>query len=196
MQLLQEQPNEDKMPIGYWIRRLQAAERNYSTAETECLAISWSMLSLRAYLQGQRFTIRTELEPLRLVLNLSDATGRLDRWRLRLAEFDYVCEYRPGVENNVADGVSRLGTTGGDTGPVEDEVPCFLITPSGQDLSDEDENAGHLKGLWDDEFHDKIMMPEVLAIVPSQRSFPLFQPLAVVLDLAGSSRGTLVRKIP
>ena len=52
-------------------------------------------------------------EPLCWVLNLSSATGRLARWRLRLAEFDYVCQYRPGVKNNVADGVSRLRTTGG-----------------------------------------------------------------------------------
>ena len=31
--LLQQQPNADKTPIGYWSRSLQAAERNYSTTE-------------------------------------------------------------------------------------------------------------------------------------------------------------------
>ena len=85
-----------------------------------------------------------------------------------MAEFDYVCEYRPRVKNNVADGVSGLRTTAGDTGPVEEEVPCFVITPSGQDLSDEEETVAHLKGVWDDGFHDKIMMPEGLAIGQEQ----------------------------
>jgi hypothetical protein len=41
-------------------------------------------------------------------MNLSNAQGRLARWRLRLAEFDFQVEYRPGSSNHAADTMSRL----------------------------------------------------------------------------------------
>jgi hypothetical protein len=47
-------------------------------------------------------------QALRWVMNLSDAQGRLARWRLRLAEFDFQVEYRPGSLNHGADTIARL----------------------------------------------------------------------------------------
>jgi hypothetical protein len=41
-------------------------------------------------------------------MNLSDAQGRLARWRLRLAEFDFKVEYNPGSAQHAADALSRL----------------------------------------------------------------------------------------
>jgi RNase H-like domain found in reverse transcriptase len=86
--LLREQPDGTQKPIGYWSRGLTSAEKNYSTTEKECLAIVWAILHLRPYLEGQNFIIRTDHHSLRWVLNLSDAQGRLARWRIRLLEFD------------------------------------------------------------------------------------------------------------
>ena len=125
--LLQEQPEGGTRPVGYWSRALTDAERNYTTTEKECLAVVWSILTLRPYLYGSAFNLRTDHEALRWVLNLADSSGRLARWRLRLAEYDYEVQYRPGVKHQLADGVSRLRTDGGDTAPVDDEVPCFAV---------------------------------------------------------------------
>jgi RNase H-like domain found in reverse transcriptase len=108
--LFQEQVSGPKLPLWYWSSSLNPAEWNYSTTEKECLAIVWAILQLRPYLEGQRFLILTDHHSLRWVLNLSDAQGRLARWRLRLLEFDFEVEYSPGKEHHGADNMSRLQT--------------------------------------------------------------------------------------
>jgi hypothetical protein len=48
--LLQEQPDGKPLPLGYWSRTLNTAERNYSSTEKKCLAIVWAVNHLRHYL--------------------------------------------------------------------------------------------------------------------------------------------------
>jgi RNase H-like domain found in reverse transcriptase len=123
--LCQEHPDGLRHPIGYWSRSLNAAERNYSTTEKECLAIVWAILTLRPYLEGQRFLVRTDHHSLRWVLNLADAQGRLARWRLRLLEFDLEVEYAPGKEHHAADTMSRLLPPACIEPPLDTTIPCF-----------------------------------------------------------------------
>jgi RNase H-like domain found in reverse transcriptase len=77
--LLQEQPDGQTLPLGYWSRTLNPAERNYSTTEKECLAIVSAVTHLRPYLEGKSFIVRTDHHALRRFMNLSDAQGRLVR---------------------------------------------------------------------------------------------------------------------
>jgi hypothetical protein len=145
--LSQEHPDGLRHPNGYWSRSLNPAERNYSTTEKEYLAIVWAILTLRPYLEGPRFLIRTDHHSLRWVLNLADAQGRLARWRLRLLEFYFEVEYSPGKEHHAADFMSRIspspraeetmGPMPVPLGPVTDNgaihpddlygVPCFPL---------------------------------------------------------------------
>ena len=108
--LLQEQEDKTWHPIGYFSTSLTDAERNYSASERECLAVVWGVLILRPYLLGTQFTVRTDQHALRWLLNLTNVSGRLARWRLRLAEYEFEVEYRPGVKHQLADGMSRLRT--------------------------------------------------------------------------------------
>jgi len=48
--LLQEQPDQSTRPVGYCSRSLNAAERNNSTTERECLAVVRASLLLRPYI--------------------------------------------------------------------------------------------------------------------------------------------------
>ena len=123
--LLQEQQDGALHPIGYWSRSLTTAEKNYSSTEKECLAIVWAVQHLRPYLEGQKFTIRTDHDALKWLLNLRDPRGRLARWSLRLQEYDFEIVYKPGKTHALADGPSRLLTKGLDKSNFDDEIPCL-----------------------------------------------------------------------
>ncbi len=128
--LLQEQEDGNLLPVGHWSRTLSQAERNYSATERECLGVVWSILHLRPYLERTRFTVRTDHHALKWALFVSNAEGRLAKWRLRLAEFDFDVIYRPGIKHQVFDALSRIETTGGECSILEDSVPClraFLV---------------------------------------------------------------------
>lgn len=125
--LLQRQPDDQTLPLGYWSRTLSSAERNYSTTEKECLAIVWAVTHLRPYLERTEFIVRTDHHALRWVMNLSDAQGRLARWRLRLAEFIFKVEYHPGAAHYAADAMSRLPHQPVPRDPIEDEIPVCTV---------------------------------------------------------------------
>jgi len=61
------------------------------------------------------------------MLHMDGAHGRLARWRLRLAEFDYVVQTRPGASHHAADTMSRLSTRAVDDGAIPDAVPCLAL---------------------------------------------------------------------
>ena len=125
--LLQEQENGEWKPVGYWSRTLNSAEKAYSPTERECLAVVWSVTKLRPYIEMTKFTVRTDHNALRWLMNIDDPTGRLIRWRLRLSEFDYTIAYRPGRVHQVSDALSRIPTEGVDTQPLDDDIPCLLV---------------------------------------------------------------------
>ena len=98
--LLQQQDEEkpnDWVPIGYWSKTLTDTERNYSTTECECYSVVWSVTKLRPYIERLTFTVRTDHDALRWLMTISDSTGSLVRWRLRLSEFDLTVKYHPGL---------------------------------------------------------------------------------------------------
>jgi hypothetical protein len=125
--LLQEQPEGPALPLGFWSRTLNSAERNYSTTEKECLAIVWAITHLRRYLEGVEFTVRIDHHALRWVMNLAEAQGRLFRWRLRLSEFTFKVEYSPGAIHHAADTMSRLPGTGAPSETIDVDIPVDLV---------------------------------------------------------------------
>ena len=144
------QKHEDGIhPVGYWSRTLNSAEKNYSATERECLALVWACQILRPYLEGISFIARTDHEVLKWLVSLTDTSGRLARWRLRLSEFTFTVEYKRGKENVAADALSRLPTTGLSNVDVEEDIPVYPIEcsmakrednyPCDDDIVDDDE---------------------------------------------------------
>jgi len=77
---------------------------------------------------------------------MDGAHGRLARWRLRLAEFDYVVQTRPGASHHAADTMSRISTPARDEGPIPDAVPCLALPNSSAAWQLPPETKGGLLG--------------------------------------------------
>ena len=125
--LLQQQDDGILHPVGYWSKSLSDTQRRYSTTEKECLSVFWAISLLRPYLEGTRFTVRTDHNSLTWILSITPSEGRLARWRLRLSEFDFDIQYRPGIKNVVPGALSRIETTGEDRTSLEEDIPTFLL---------------------------------------------------------------------
>ncbi len=96
--------------IEYASRTLNAAERNYTTTEKECLAIVWVIRKLRHNLIGARFTLETDHKPLEWLESSRTSRAhsqRLERWALELRAYDFDVVHKPGKSNLNADALSR-----------------------------------------------------------------------------------------
>ena len=94
---------------------------------------------VRLYLMYEKFTVFTDHSTLYWLLTIDDPSGRLIRWRLRLAEYDFDVKYKKGKINTEPDALSRLNTTAETiTHDDSDDIPVFSLDPV--QLKDEDNN--------------------------------------------------------
>jgi len=90
--------------------------------------------------------VRTDHAALKWMLHMDVAHGRLARWRLRLAEFDYVIQTRPGALHHAVDTMSRISTPAGNEGAITDAVPCLALPNSSAAWQLPPETKGGLLG--------------------------------------------------
>ena len=81
---------------------------NYSTTEKELLVVVFALDKFRSYILGSLVVVFTDHATLKYLLSKKDAKPRLIRWILLLQEFNITIKYKKGVENVVADHLSRL----------------------------------------------------------------------------------------
>ena len=110
--------------VYYASKTLNEAQRNYTTTEKELLAVVYALDKFRAYLIGVDIIIFTDHSALKYLLTMQNAKARLIRWVLLLQEFNLQIPDKKGVENVVADHLSRLTITHNTHNPpIYDEFP-------------------------------------------------------------------------
>ena len=105
--LTQKDDDGKEYVIAYASRSNNDAEAKYSSYEGECLAVVWAVAHFRPYLYGQSFTLVTDHQPLKWLMESDKLTGKLARWALLLQEYDFEVVHKAGIKNLDADGLSR-----------------------------------------------------------------------------------------
>ena len=128
---LQQRQNGVMRTIAYASMTFNHAQRNYSTIERELAALRWGIKSLRSFLFGIEFVVKTDHQPLVHLHNMRLVDSRLARTLTELADFNFTIEYTPGRYNEAADGLSRMYAE--KPGEVSEEATEEL--PAGLDLN-------------------------------------------------------------
>ena len=106
--MLGQRKNKQFQPIYYSSRTLNDTQQNYTTTEKELLAVVFAFEKFRSYLLLSKVVVYTDHAALKYLMAKKDAKPRLIRWILLLQEFDVEIRDKKGVENVVADHLSRL----------------------------------------------------------------------------------------
>lgn len=93
--LAQEFGNEEH-PILYISRKFSPSERKYSAIERECLALVHAVKKLHCYLDGRKFHVITDHQPLVWLQKNQYANARLTRWSLILQGYDFTVSHKAG----------------------------------------------------------------------------------------------------
>ena len=92
----------------YASKTLNDAQKNYTTTENELLPVVFALDKFTNYLLRTSIVIFNDHSVLKYLLNKKDAKARLIRWILLLQEFNIQIKDKQGVENVVADHLSRV----------------------------------------------------------------------------------------
>jgi len=106
--VLNQRVNGQLAPVAFYSKLLGTAERRYSTYEKECLAVVFGCERARSYLEHKEFELHCNNLALCWLFHKVKDMRRLGRWILRLAPFKFTVHHTKGVDNVVADSLSRM----------------------------------------------------------------------------------------
>ena len=108
--LLQAASQSDILhPVAYHSAKLKNHQRNYSTIEKEALALVLALQRFECYLHPSPEVIQvfTDHNPLAFLQNMKNKNQRILRWALLVQPFHLQIRHIKGVDNLIADTLSR-----------------------------------------------------------------------------------------
>jgi len=98
---------QGKRPITFLSKALMGKALHMSTYEKELFALVTAIQKWRPYLLGRPFVVKTDQQSLKFLLEQKVGTPFQQKWITKLLGYDFVVEYKKGVENRVVDALSK-----------------------------------------------------------------------------------------
>lgn len=117
---------QDQKPIAFLSKALGLRNQALSIYEREFLAVIVAVQKWKTYLQGHKFIIKTDQQALRHLLDQKSMNPTQQRWLTKLLGLHYEIQYKSGVENNVADALSRCPTFTSDCAAITTVTPMWI----------------------------------------------------------------------
>lgn len=96
--------------LAFFSHALPPTHRLKAIYERELITIVLAVQKWQPYLLGRRFTIRTDQKSLKFLLEQRIIAREYQKWVAKLIGYDFVIEYKKGLENTIADALSRILT--------------------------------------------------------------------------------------
>ena len=93
-------------PVAFASKSLNKFQLRWSVIQKEAYGIFYSCMYLQSLLRDRLFKTSTDHRNLLFIKEASNPM--IVRWHMKLSEFSFTLEFIPGVENDVADAMSRL----------------------------------------------------------------------------------------
>nr|CAD1820600.1 unnamed protein product [Ananas comosus var. bracteatus] len=98
---------QEGRPIAFTSKALSEKHRALPTYEKEMMAILHAVNKWRQYLLGRHFIIYTDHRSLKYLMEQRVSSEMQQKWTAKLLGYDYEIRYKKGVDNSVADALSR-----------------------------------------------------------------------------------------
>lgn len=106
--LLQADKKGVERPVGFYSKKFNTYQLNYSVIEKEALALVWGLQHFDVYVgTGAPLVVYTDHNPLTFLRSLQNPNQRLMRWALFLQPYSLDIRHLKGSENVMADALSR-----------------------------------------------------------------------------------------
>ena len=134
--ILEQQIDEEWYPIAYASRSLTSAEQNYCQLERETLSILFACTKFHQYVYGRRFLVMNDHKPLKSIFTkpLVKAPARIQRFLLRLQQYDFDLNYIEGSLLYIPDTLSRSSLSDNTPELTDQEIQYYVHSVISKDL--------------------------------------------------------------
>jgi hypothetical protein len=108
--------------VYYASKTLNGVQLNYATTEKELLAVVFAFEKFRSYIVNSKVIVYTDHAAIKYLLAKKEAKPRLIRWILLHQDFDVEIRDKKGMDNVVADHLSRMNRGQDAKEPIEDKM--------------------------------------------------------------------------
>jgi hypothetical protein len=104
---LSQMGDSGEQVIAYASRSLNQNEKNYGVTKLEALGVVWAIDLFKVYLQDNKFDLITDHKALVKFKEMKDTNPTLERWSIKISQYDFDIFHREGKKHENVDCLSR-----------------------------------------------------------------------------------------